>query len=194
MALLTVGMLALISNAYNDWYLAIAKVTTVNASNIIRSSADPISITSLTEAHLFGETSKNKSKASQPKPIEAPETRLRLKLRGVFAHSENDQSRALIAEQDKSAKYYRLGDNLPGGATLDAVASEYVTLNRNGVLETLSFNANKKKARTSPTMASHRNGSNSFAAQPNHEAKLVSQQNTESIKERLKRLREAREL
>lgn len=190
MAAIALGLSTITWNAYQDWQLLTAEDTSSRPTDVARSSNSPVSITPLLAAHLFGQPSKANN-TPLAEVVNAPETRLRLKLRGVFAHSDNDQSRALVAEQDKSAQYYRLGDSLPGGATLDRVATDHVVLNRNGVLETLSFNADKKRARTATI---RRQAPMNYASQPTQKDALASQQNTESIRERLKRLREAREL
>lgn len=194
MAIAFLGAGAIGWNAYQDWQLSETKTTIAQTITPTRISTEPILITQLVEAHFFGQRDQKTDKAASTKPVDTPETRLRLKLHGVFAHSNHEQSRALIAEQDKSAKYYRLGDSLPGGATLDAVSGEYVTLNRGGVLETLSFKANRNESGASLAGKSNRNTPANRTAPSTQNAELASQQNTDSIRERLKRLRKAKEL
>jgi len=195
---LIVGTGGLSWSGYQDWLIASPTKAIVGQSAPASVRTSQVSISALVSAHLFGQPQQSAS----AEPIEttiAPETRLRLQLRGVFAHSDQTQSRALIAEQGKSAKYYRLGDSLSGDAILHAVATEHVILNRKGQLETLNFAANKSAsgnrqvtARKDPS-----DKTNSFAEEPTADSveKIVStQQRTESIKDRLIRLREARDL
>ena len=66
----------------------------------------------------------------------APETNLQLKLDGVFASNNAEQSSAIISEQGQGiGKLYRVGQQVSGGATLSAVYVDRVLLQRNGVDE-----------------------------------------------------------
>ena len=67
----------------------------------------------------------------------APDTKLNLKLRGVFASPNPDFSRAIIADAKGNEDSYAVGDPLPGGAVLSQVFSDKVILEYNGGLETL---------------------------------------------------------
>lgn len=87
--------------------------------------------------HLFGQT--NATPAVQNKQIEAPKTRLRLLLKGVFTGDQAEASGAIIEEIGKAAEYYRIGDSLPGNATLEEVYPDRVILKRGGAFETLAF-------------------------------------------------------
>ena len=89
--------------------------------------------------HLFGKTQVPKSSAA---PV-APETRLNLTLRGVFATDEED-SMAIIASGGTNEKYYRIGDSIMGGTTLKAVYADRVLLERNNRLETLRLPKGKE--------------------------------------------------
>jgi len=70
----------------------------------------------------------------------APETALQLKLDGVFASTNAQQSSAIISEQGQGiGTLYRVGQQVSGGATLSAVYIDRVLLQRNGVDEVLRF-------------------------------------------------------
>lgn len=86
--------------------------------------------------HLFGDATKQPV-AVQKKVIDAPETRLRLELKGVFASSISEQAMAIISSSKGKEKAYHLGDKITAGAILHAVYSDRVILKRNGQLETL---------------------------------------------------------
>ncbi|MGE0080924.1 MAG: type II secretion system protein GspC [Thiohalomonadaceae bacterium] len=70
-------------------------------------------------------------------PVDAPETRLNLTLRGVLATGAQPFARAIISAAGGEERSYRVGDNLPGGATLDQVLADRVILQRAGRFEAL---------------------------------------------------------
>lgn len=86
--------------------------------------------------HLFGEQTRKPTK--QPKaPIDAPETQLNLTLTGILYSENADAARAIISSPRSAEKFYRVGQQVPGGATLDAIYRDRVILLRNGRHETL---------------------------------------------------------
>ena len=88
----------------------------------------------VSEFHLFGNA---KQAPSEQKVIDAPETRLRLDLKGVFASSNASQALAIISSSKGKDKTYHIGDKIIGGALLHAVYADRVILKRDGKLETL---------------------------------------------------------
>ncbi len=87
--------------------------------------------------HLFGMATANE-KASSAVIEDAPDTRLRLILRGVFATRDKTMARAIISEPGGEEKYYAVDDELPGGAVLKEIAADRVILqSRAGRMETL---------------------------------------------------------
>ncbi len=85
--------------------------------------------------HLFGDA--KQQLVVQQKVINAPETRLRLDLKGVFASTNASQALAIISSSKGKDKTYQIGDKITGGALLHAVYADRVILKRNGRLETL---------------------------------------------------------
>lgn len=85
--------------------------------------------------HLFGEA--ERTVESPPVPTEAPETRLRLSLKGVIAFSDPTLGVALISGEGEDEKHYRVGASLPGNATLEQVFGDRVILSRQGRFEML---------------------------------------------------------
>jgi general secretion pathway protein C len=81
------------------------------------------------ERHLFGVADISNQ------AIDAPETKLDLKLLGVFAVGE-DSGVAIIASSG-TEEAYAVGETLPGNATLKAVYSDHVLLESSRGLETL---------------------------------------------------------
>jgi len=86
----------------------------------------------LISAHLFG-----LAKEKKVEVVEAPETRLNLKLRGVYATDDENKGYALIASGSDREKLYSIGQSVPGNAVLKAVFADRVILDRKGRYETL---------------------------------------------------------
>jgi hypothetical protein len=91
--------------------------------------------------HLFGEAKKETTPV-KPKPVvqhtEAPKTRLKLTLQGIFSPTVEGQTGwAIIEAPGENPKAYRIGDEVPGGATLTAVELSQVILTRNNRPESL---------------------------------------------------------
>ena len=70
--------------------------------------------------------------------IKAPETPLSLKLFGVT--SSEDQNFAIIGLNNSDQEKYLPGDTILDNVFLESIHKDYVTLNRAGVSESLSFN------------------------------------------------------
>ena len=77
--------------------------------------------------------------APEERVVDAPETRLRLELLGLFQHRDQALARAIIAEQGRDAALLKPGDKVPGNAELVEVLADRVILRRQGQLETLRF-------------------------------------------------------
>lgn len=87
---------------------------------------------------LFGRYQAPETAASD-QPVDAPETRLRLDLLGVFQTGDTSAAGAIIAEQGGEGELYHPGQVLPGNATLETVYADRVMLRRQGRLETLKL-------------------------------------------------------
>ncbi|MFO8154040.1 type II secretion system protein GspC [Thioalkalivibrio sp.] len=86
------------------------------------------------EMPLFGELGER----ATPEPVVAPETRLRLRLLGLFAGDAPEQGKAIIAERDSPEQLYGIGDTIAGGqARLHRIHPDRVILERDGAYETL---------------------------------------------------------
>lgn len=77
--------------------------------------------------------------AATNQPTQAPETRLRLELLGVFQHADPAQAGAIIAQQGKEGELLRPGERVPGNATLEEIYPDQVILNRMGQREALKL-------------------------------------------------------
>jgi general secretion pathway protein C len=88
--------------------------------------------------HLFG-TAAPGFDPRQLAAVDAPETALRLTLRGTFSDPATDGGIAVIADEQGIDRGYRVGDTLPGDARLEAIYAGRVLLSRGGINESLSL-------------------------------------------------------
>jgi len=98
----------------------------------------PDNLDGVAALHLFGEAAV-RNEVVEEAPIDAPETRLSLTLKGIIALSEAGLGLALIAEGQQDEKLYKVGDTLSGGAVLHEVLADKVILKRGGRFETLTL-------------------------------------------------------
>lgn len=115
-----------------------ASVSTPRTGNTQTASRQQIieqPLSAVSRYHLFGKV--QSEPAITRKLIDAPETRLRLSLKGVFATTDQGKALAIIATNKDKEQTYQVGDTITAGARLHAVYADRVILQRNGRLETL---------------------------------------------------------
>jgi general secretion pathway protein C len=134
-AIALVGLISLGHQAINLKHL-ISSTSTAAPSQSTPTHPKPIPPV-IAAVPLFGTAGANDPAVTQ----NLPTTNLQLTLRGAVVESDAAKSSAVIEEPGKPAQSYRIGETLPGGATLDAVFADHVVLKRNGELETLNFPA-----------------------------------------------------
>ncbi len=86
---------------------------------------------------IFGKA--DEAPLAQQEEIDAPKTRLRLALMGVFVSNPKENGSAIIAEQGREGEFFKVGDRVQGRARLSQVYSDKVILDNSGKLETLTF-------------------------------------------------------
>ena len=86
--------------------------------------------------HLFGVMQED-APVEKTRPVDAPETRLKLTLHGVFASDDEHNARAIIGDPRGKEESYAVGDPLPGGAKLSEIYPDRIILERGGRFETL---------------------------------------------------------
>ncbi|MGD8568462.1 MAG: type II secretion system protein GspC [Gammaproteobacteria bacterium] len=116
-----------------------AAVTAQRQQRVQRVTRDRPLAQKISDLNLFGKYEPHKVTAEPVKPKVVPETKLNLKLRGVFASPDKKQARAIIADARGEEDSYRIGGEVPGGAILTEIHSDRVILERNGRLETLKL-------------------------------------------------------
>lgn len=142
---LLLGLLLVIAAAWQAAALTWSTVTTLATEPVLpppatlAASGEPArarpSMQAVAMLHVFG-TAETSQATLAAAAVDAPETRLNLKLRGILAANEAGLSRAIISSGNQD-KVYSVGDPVPGGATVEAVLPDRVLLRRAGRLETL---------------------------------------------------------
>tara|TARA_R110002072_G_scaffold51389_1_gene137860 strand:+ start:48559 stop:49524 length:966 start_codon:yes stop_codon:yes gene_type:complete len=74
-----------------------------------------------------------------PQTVDAPQTTLNLELQGIFTAETAADSTAIVAQRGQSGELYRIGDRLPGNATLEAVFEDHILIKRGARTEKLPF-------------------------------------------------------
>lgn len=103
-----------------------------------QATAAPFDLQRLRQRHLFGKASAAPVQVVQ-KEAPAKVTKLPLELHGVFVDEVAENSAAIVAQKNKAGKRYKIGESVPGNATLIEVHSDHVVLRRAGARETLHF-------------------------------------------------------
>lgn len=92
----------------------------------------------LAERHLFGQFEAVAPEAPE-QPTEAPETRLNMTLQAVLARGSDGSGFAIISRGGGQSSAFSVGDDIFNQATLSAVYSDRVIIDRDGQLETLRY-------------------------------------------------------
>lgn len=130
--LLLLGIWLLIQFAWSFWPQAEIKIS--NSSVQSSKPQATFDLNKLLAVDLFGNA---QVQDDSPKQIAAPVTRLKLKLRGVYA--SEDEFASAIVEHNRKQEVYRIGSKLPGatGLKLYQIHSDRIILSRSGKYETL---------------------------------------------------------
>ncbi len=107
------------------------------AGSAAKKPAQALNIAPLLNANLYGSFEGTAEPVEDLDPVDAPDTKLRLTLRGIVAADNPEDSRALIESNPSDLMPYVIGMDVPGGATLHAIQRDRVLLKRAGRLETL---------------------------------------------------------
>ena len=123
---------------------AIEPVEVVADAAPVQANPDRQLISQMPGWHLMGEAKQSSAPVQVSTPVTAPETKLKLILRGVLASNDPEHARAIIADPRGKELQYGLGDTLPGNAELSEVHPDRIILKRNGRFETLRLPKTEK--------------------------------------------------
>jgi general secretion pathway protein C len=116
----------------------------VQANSPVQATEDQQIINQLPGWHLMGVVARGSAPVQTSVPVDAPETSLKLILRGVFSSDDKINARAIIADPNGKEDQYAVGDKLPGNAELSEVHPNKVILKRGGRYETLRMPRDNK--------------------------------------------------
>jgi len=138
---------------------------------------------------LFG-TIEAKQTPDQSSQINAPITRLKLKLRGVYSASDDNLAGAMIEAQNKQ-QVYRIGQSLPGasGLKLHQIMPDRVIMSRNGKFETLMIEDFGGKVTKTNTQFRNRSTANTKSPSPRSPSSTVDKRNDRNLTKELIKLR-----
>ena len=112
------------------------------------------------QAYLFGKS------VVEVAPVaiveEAPETKLKYKLRGIYFSEEPDLAAAIVELKPNFSQYFRIDDELAENITLASIGSDHILINRYGKIERL--NMEKPSVSSSATAVASRVETGSLAS------------------------------
>ena len=120
-----------------------------------------------------------------------PETNLQLMLRGVMAGDTENRDSALVEGPDGETEVYRVGDALPGNASLREVRQRRIVIERAGALETLTFPESEggRLALNGNQQSSTSNSSSDTADEAATDTSTPSERSSSDVRGRLEELR-----
>jgi len=117
--------------------LPVAQPSSSNVSTAAKSSEPtPLNLSPILEARLFGEASQTNNLAARTTQI-PPDTKLSLKLLGIYHNPDPQQSLAMISTAENKSGLYHIGKAVSNGVILSEVYPKYVILQRGDRFETL---------------------------------------------------------
>ncbi len=120
------------------------KATPVDSDPEQTKQATRTNLAQLAKAHLMGNP-----KAEVVKPVApqaAVDTNLKLELVGTIRDGAGGKDSALIQVKGKETKRYFVGETVEGGAILESVNEDVVSLKRGGALELLRYSKSQSDA------------------------------------------------
>lgn len=148
---------------------ATVPVNTPAASSINRPSSDAPDVRQLASAisrrHLFGDFSAAPVEKKE-EPVRGPvaQTRLNLKLAGVFAYNPIERSMAIMSVDNGDQEAFQIGSRIVGETTLEEVHRDHVIIKNRGKFEKVSMADDIKPLpasqiqRTQPQQTASNNG------------------------------------
>jgi len=127
---------------------SVDEIEVIDDSTAVTVSPDRQLITQMPSWHLMGVASQGNQPVPTTTPVDAPETKLNLILKGALASNDPQHARAIIADPRGKEEQYAVGEQLPGNAELSEIHPDRVILKRNGRFETLRLPRDKNTSNT----------------------------------------------
>lgn len=117
--------------------MSTALPSSTSVSSVTQSSEPaPLNLSPLLEARLFGEASQTNNPAARSAQT-PPDTKLSLKLLGIYHNPDPQQSLAMISTTENKSGLYHIGKAISNSVILSEVHPKYVILQRGDRYETL---------------------------------------------------------
>ena len=123
---------------------AIEPVEAVADAAAVQVNPDRQLISQMPGWHLMGVARQSSAPVQASTPVTAPETKLKLILRGVLASNDPEMPVPLLPTRGARNCNTGVGDTLPGNAELSEVHPDRIILKRNGRFETLRLPKTEK--------------------------------------------------
>ncbi|MDD2815729.1 MAG: type II secretion system protein GspC [Thiotrichaceae bacterium] len=118
--------------------LPVAQPSSGNVSTAAKSSEPALlNLSPILEARLFGEASQSNNSTARTTTQIPPDTKLSLKLLGIYHNPDPQQSLAMIGTAENKSGLYHIGKAVSNGVILSEVYPKYVILQRGDRYETL---------------------------------------------------------
>ncbi|HDN69509.1 MAG TPA: type II secretion system protein GspC [Gammaproteobacteria bacterium] len=127
---------------------AVEQTEIVTETAALPVSPDRQLISQMPAWHLMGVAKQGNQPVPTTTSLDAPETKLKLILKGALASTDPEHARAIIADPRGKELQYAVGEKLPGNAELSEIHADRIILKRNGRFETLRLPKDKKSSNT----------------------------------------------
>ena len=111
-----------------------SRAPAMGANTPVSTPRHSVDVAAITNAHLFGTAA---VAAGPGDPRDAPQSTIPLVLTGIISAEDPQNGLAILGQTAANAKVFAVGDNVPGGAKLHSVYTDYVVIDRGGHLEKL---------------------------------------------------------
>ena len=110
----------------------------------------------IARSYIFGKAVKE-IKAAPVEVVDAPESSLNYKLRGIYYSVDNSLASVIVQKNSKNTHFYRLGDEIDNQIYIDQINPDHILISRQGRIEKLVLEkpkVNKKGSSRSSRIAS----------------------------------------
>jgi len=125
---------------------SVEQIEAVTETAAVPVNPDRQLISQLPAWHLMGVAKQGNQPVQTTTSLDAPETKLKLILKGALASNDPEHARAIIADPRGKEEQYAVGEKLPGNAELSEIHADRIILKRNGRFETLRLPKDKKSS------------------------------------------------
>ncbi|MBT3205843.1 MAG: type II secretion system protein GspC [Gammaproteobacteria bacterium] len=113
--------------------------------------------TQISRNFLFGKVINESVVAAPAKVVDAPESSLNYKLRGIYYSVDKSLASVIVQKNSKSTNFYRLGDEIDHKIYIDQINPDHILISRQGQLEKLMLEKPRTNLKAVPGSARNRN-------------------------------------